>query len=72
MKKIVIVIAMLLPIAAFAQPVVDKIVAQVGDKIVLMSEVESYYYDALQQGEVPDDYRCAILQELITQKSSLK
>ncbi|HNE46074.1 MAG TPA: peptidylprolyl isomerase [Chitinophagales bacterium] len=71
MKKIVIVIAMLLPIAAFAQPVVDKIVAQVGDKIVLMSEVESYYYDALQQGEVPDDYRCAILQELITQKLML-
>lgn len=71
MKKLLIVIALLLPAAGFAQPVVDKIVAQVGDKIILMSEVESYYYDALQQGDVPDDYRCLILQELITQKLML-
>ncbi len=61
---------LLMPLIMQAQTV-DKIVAQVGDKIILMSEVESYYYEALQQGEVPEDYRCYILQELISQKLML-
>lgn len=61
---------LVLPLILQAQTV-DKIVAQVGDKIILMSEVESYYYEALQQSEVPEDYRCYILQELISQKLML-
>lgn len=71
MKKIFLIAILCLPFFVMAQPVVDKIVAQVGDKIILMSEVESYYYDALQRGEVPEDYRCIILQELISQKLML-
>lgn len=71
MKKIITLVLIAAPFFMHAQPVVDKIVAQVGDKIILMSEVESYYYDALQRGDVPADYRCAILQELISQKLML-
>lgn len=71
MKKLFGIGLLLLPLIMQAQPVVDKIVAQVGDKIILMSEVESYYFDALQRGDVPEDYRCLILQELISQKLML-
>lgn len=71
MKKLIGIGLLLLPLIMQAQPVVDKIVAQVGDKIILMSEVESYYFDALQRGDVPEDYRCLILQELISQKLML-
>jgi len=71
MKKLIGIGLLLLPLIMRAQPVVDKIVAQVGDKIILMSEVESYYFDALQRGDVPEDYRCLILQELISQKLML-
>lgn len=71
MKKLIGMGILMLPLLLQAQPVVDKIVAQVGDKIILMSEVESYYFDALQRGDVPEDYRCLILQELISQKLML-
>lgn len=70
MKKILITLLLALPLITQAQTV-DKIVAQVGDKIILMSEVESYYFEAMQQGDVPADYRCFILQELISQKLML-
>ena len=39
-----------------------------GDKIILQSEVESIYYQEASNGEVADDLRCYILQELVTQK----
>lgn len=60
-------------ITAFAQPsgsaMVDKIVAQVGDKVVLFSEVESQYWQMAMQGGVQsDDLRCGILEELLLQK----
>ncbi|MBK7441795.1 MAG: peptidylprolyl isomerase [Chitinophagales bacterium] len=63
-------------ITLFAQtgtdkPVIDKIVGQVGDKIILMSEVESFYFEQLQKGDVPEDYRCQVMQELVTQKLML-
>lgn len=77
MKKVVIT-ALLISVYAviFAQPVgnkplVDKIVGQVGDKIILASEIESFYYEELQKGDVPEDYRCRVMQELITQKLML-
>ncbi|MFI5171502.1 MAG: peptidylprolyl isomerase [Chitinophagales bacterium] len=72
MKKIYIsILAIFLAGSIYSQPLIDKIVAQVGDKIILQSEVEQFYYEELQKGEVPEDYRCRILQELITQKLML-
>lgn len=59
--------------ATIAQPngstMVDKIVAQVGDKIVLYSEVENQYWQMVMQGgPKTDDLRCGILEELLLQK----
>ncbi len=54
-----------------AQPLIDKVVAQVDDKIILKSEIETFYLQELQNREVPADFRCTILQELITQKIML-
>ena len=72
MKKIfVFLLVILLAGVIHAQPIIDKIVAQVGDKIILKSEVEQFYYEELQKGDVPEDYRCRIMQELITQKLML-
>jgi peptidyl-prolyl cis-trans isomerase SurA len=77
MKNIITTLLFVLTTAmVFAQkttdkPVVDKIVGQVGDKIILLSEIESFYYEQLQKGDVPADYRCQVMQELITQKLML-
>ena len=49
--------------------IVDEIVAIVGDKKILYSDVEREYYQALAQGEEPDPgLRCSILEGLLTQK----
>ncbi len=72
MKKLFfLLLAISFRISSFAQPVIDKIVGQVGDKIILMSEIESFYYEEVQKGDVTDDFRCRIMQELITQKLML-
>lgn len=72
MKKIFfLLLTITLSVAGFGQPLIDKIVGQVGDKIILMSEIESFYYEELQKGDVPEEYRCRIMQELITQKLML-
>ena len=55
--------------AASAQnTTIDKIIAQVGENIIMQSEVESIYYQEAADGEVPEDLRCSILEQLITQK----
>ncbi|HRF76065.1 MAG TPA: peptidylprolyl isomerase [Chitinophagales bacterium] len=75
-KPIITCLLVFISAIAFAQPtankpIVDKIVGQVGDKIILMSEIESFYFEQLQKGEVPEDYRCQVMQELVTQKLML-
>jgi peptidyl-prolyl cis-trans isomerase SurA len=62
-------LSLFLSAAGIAQvQTIDKIVAQVGSKIVLQSEIESIYYQEAANGAVPEDLRCIIMQELITQK----
>lgn len=55
-----------------AQPgseTIDKIVAIVGDKIILYSEVETQYWQLVMQGEKQtDELRCSILEDLLLQK----
>lgn len=53
-----------------AQPVtIDKIVAVVGDKAILLSEIEAQAFQIEQQSGVKDpDLRCRVLEEVIIQK----
>jgi peptidyl-prolyl cis-trans isomerase SurA len=49
--------------------IVDEIVATVGDKKILYSDIEREYYQVLAQGQDPTpDLRCNILEGLLTQK----
>ncbi len=49
--------------------VIDEIIANVGTEIVLLSDLEEQYSLLLaQQGTLPADARCAILEQLLTQK----
>lgn len=49
--------------------VVDKIIAQVGDNIILLSDIENQKIQAKQSGlEIPQDANCIFLEELMYQK----
>ncbi len=58
--------------AAYAQPkkvVVDKILAVVGDKIILQSEIKNTISDAKRRGgEVPPDAECYLLEQNLVSK----
>ncbi|PKP05109.1 MAG: peptidylprolyl isomerase [Bacteroidetes bacterium HGW-Bacteroidetes-6] len=77
MRKITLFIAicLALQLSSIAQPegeTVDKIVAIVGSKMILLSEVETQYWQMVMQGEKPtDELRCSILEELMLQKMLL-
>ena len=53
--------------ASFAQPkpvVADKIIAVIGDKIILKSEIENSMIDAQRQGvELPPNAECLLLEQ---------
>ncbi len=77
MKKalpLLLLSAFLLPQIVFAQPqkiVADKIVAQVGDKIILQSDVQNAIDDYKRQGQealLPPNPECAFLEGQLIQK----
>ena len=52
----------------FSQKVIDQIVAVVGDKSILLSDIETQKLQALQQGiEVTEETSCMVLDELMFQ-----
>ncbi len=54
---------------ANAQRSIDKVVAVVGDRIILKSDIEAQYVEYLRQGGEPDEaIRCTVLEQLLTQK----
>lgn len=63
---------LLLPAFLFAQgdkALIDRVVATVGGEIILLSEVqEQFAYAKQQQADLPDEYRCVTLQNIIIQK----
>ena len=69
MNKILSISFCLLSIVCFAQPngkVVNKVVAQVGDNIILLSDIENQKLQAVQAGvETTREMECAILEELM-------
>lgn len=62
----------LFPLGLFAQTdkaVIDRVVATVGGEIILLSEVqEQYSFAKKDQPELPLEYQCVVLQNLIVQK----
>jgi peptidyl-prolyl cis-trans isomerase SurA len=70
-NRIIIAIACLLfAQLAFSQKmIIDKVIAKVGGELVLLSELEEQYaYTESQQGGLPPDARCLILEQLLAQK----
>jgi len=63
---------LLLPLGLFAQndrAVIERVVATVGGEIILLSEVqEQYGFAKKDQPELPQEYQCVVLQNLIVQK----
>lgn len=54
---------------AYSQQLVDKVVAVVGSKIILHSDIEKQYVQYLAQGSTETtDIRCSILDQLLLQK----
>lgn len=78
MKKLIIVahVCMLLFLTqGFSQPpvIADKIVGIVDDKIVLYSDIENQIqqYEQQYKQQVPDAFRCQLLDQILTQKLML-
>lgn len=69
-KILFVVITTFLAGISFAQPrVLDKIIAQVGNEIILKSELESQYIQYLSQGNKENDtIKCQILDQMLLQK----
>jgi peptidyl-prolyl cis-trans isomerase SurA len=75
MKKRILLLSSfaLLYMASFAQPnkvTADKIIAVVGNKVVLKSDVEDRILDMQRQGaEVPENGKCCVLQDILGTKT---
>ncbi len=68
MKFIFISCISLITFLSTGQQVIDKVVAQVGENIVLKSDIEAQKIQALQAGvELSKDTECSILEELMYQ-----
>jgi peptidyl-prolyl cis-trans isomerase SurA len=72
MKKLLLLSLLVLTSTfAFAQrEVIDKVVSQVGGELVLLSEVEDQYalLASREQGEMPENARCFILDQVMSSK----
>jgi len=52
--------------SAQEREVIDKVMAVVGSELILLSDIEDQYsYMKQQQGTLPDDFRCTILDNLL-------
>ena len=71
MKKYLLSFCLILfAVSGYAQKkVIDKVVATVGGELVLLSDVEEQYaLLSAQNGAIPEDARCGILDQLLAQK----
>lgn len=67
-RKLFILLFIFITITTTAQ-VIDKIVAQIGDEIILSSDIETQYLQYLSQGYiVQEEVRCQIIEDLLYQK----
>jgi len=65
-----LLLLVLFVVAGMSQPrVIDQVIAVVGDKRILYSDVEGQYYQLIAQGEKPtSETRCQIFEQLLIQK----
>jgi len=72
-KKLFFFLLLVVSISSYAQPkkiVADKIIAVVGDKIILKSDIDNSLLDMQRQGiEPPADARCATLEQAMGVKA---
>jgi len=71
MKRIYLLLLSFLPILTMAQGVlIDEVVANVGDNVILMSDIESQYVQYRMQGNIDNaaEIRCQILDNMLFQK----
>lgn len=73
MKKLLLILSVIATsIAAFAQPqkvVADKIIAVVGDRIILKSDITNAIADMARQGaQVPENAQCSVLDQALVSK----
>jgi len=70
MRLIFSILLFSLPMLVFGQrEMIDDIIAQVGEEIVLLSEVEEQYsLVSEQQGNLPAEAKCQIIDQLLSQK----
>jgi len=70
MRIIYSILLLALPLIAFGQrEKIDDIIAQVGEEIVLLSEIEEQFSAAAeQQGSLPDEAKCQIIDQLLSRK----
>ena len=73
MRFITTVTLCLFIFSASAQKVVDKIVGVVNDKIILLSDIEAQYLQYAQEygANIPENLRCDLLDQAMTQKLML-
>ncbi len=49
--------------------IVDKVVAKVGDEVILLSDIEAQYaFESERRGELPESAKCGILENIMVQK----
>ena len=65
-----LIVCFLITHLGFSQKVViDKVISKVGSELILLSELEEQYaYASSQQGGLPPEARCVILEQLLAQK----
>jgi len=71
MKKILILILFLYSSSIFAQDrkLIDKVVAQVGSELILLSDVETEYNYMKSMNQVPgEEAKCSLLEQIMAQK----
>ncbi len=71
MKRLVLFGILLLTTYMWAQNdtlIVDQVVARVGDRIILQSDIEAQYSQIMANGQAPKELKCQILEDLLTQK----
>lgn len=68
MRLLLIISSILLSFSSFSQGTIDKIIAQVGDKIILKSDIEMQKIQAIQAGmDIGDEMDIKVLEELMYQ-----
>ena len=67
--RLIFSIIALTSFSSFAQQTIDKIAAKVGDKVILLSDIQAQKIQAIQAGiTVTPEMDCEMLEELMYQK----